>query len=274
LKAIPLLFVSQIFDDLTRDLVDETEILVRALSQLTPLQWSVETECHPWTVKDQVIHLAWNDNAVIRAIRDPETFVRERPATLASIQHMVDAAITDNQHRTGPEVLAWFEHERAEMIRISRSLDPRLRMPWYGPDMSVMSKITARFMETWAHSDDVLSALRVEHPATDRIRHVIFLGLQALPNAFKTHGLDVPKDSIRVEVIAPSGDVWHFGPSDAPERITGPAIDLAYVVTQRRHLGDTTLTASGPIGNQWLKIAQAFAGPPGKGREHSSGEPT
>jgi hypothetical protein len=37
-------------------------------------------------------------------------------------------------------------------------------------------------------------------------------------------------------------------------------------VTQRRHRADLDVVALGPDADEWLDIAQAFAGPPGTGR--------
>ena len=37
-------------------------------------------------------------------------------------------------------------------------------------------------------------------------------------------------------------------------------------VTQRRHLDDLDLVVQGPVAEEWMSIAQAFAGPPGSGR--------
>jgi uncharacterized protein (TIGR03084 family) len=60
--------------------------------------------------------------------------------------------------------------------------------------------------------------------------------------------------------------VWTWGDEDAVNRVTGPAEDFCLVVTQRRHRDDTALTATGPVADEWLSIAQAFAGTPGPGR--------
>jgi hypothetical protein len=49
--------------------------------------------------------------------------------------------------------------------------------------------------------------------------------------------------------------------------VTGPALDFCLVVTQRVHRDDTRLVASGSDADEWLDIAQAFAGPPGDGRK-------
>jgi len=39
------------------------------------------------------------------------------------------------------------------------------------------------------------------------------------------------------------------------------------VVTQRRHIDATALVVTGSDAIEWMSIAQAFAGPPGSGRQ-------
>jgi hypothetical protein len=48
-------------------------------------------------------------------------------------------------------------------------------------------------------------------------------------------------------------------------------LDFCLVVTQRVHLSDTALELEGEPARAWMEIAQAFAGPPGKGRAPRSG---
>ncbi len=48
--------------------------------------------------------------------------------------------------------------------------------------------------------------------------------------------------------------------------MTGPALGFCLLVTQRRHRDDVGLTAEGAAADEWLDIAQSFAGPPGEGR--------
>jgi len=62
------------------------------------------------------------------------------------------------------------------------------------------------------------------------------------------------------------GEPWTWGDAGAADRVTGPALDFCLVVTQRRHLDDTALEVEGPLADDWMHIAQAFAGPPGEGR--------
>jgi hypothetical protein len=48
--------------------------------------------------------------------------------------------------------------------------------------------------------------------------------------------------------------------------VTGDALDFCLAVTQRRHVADTGLRIEGAAAQEWMGIAQAFAGGPGGGR--------
>jgi len=139
-------------------------------------------------------------------------------------------------------------------------------VPWYGPDMSVASLVSARLMETWAHGQDIVDALGVARVPTARLRHVCHLGLRAVPFSYTNRRLPVPDAPVRAELVAPDGSTWRLGDPGATDVVSGPALHLALLVTQRRHRDDTTLRAEGPVADGWLSIAQAFAGPPGPGR--------
>jgi uncharacterized protein (TIGR03084 family) len=133
--------------------------------------------------------------------------------------------------------------------------------------MSPTSMATARLMECWAHGLDVADTLGVSRPLTDRIKHVAHIGVRARDYAYLIRNLPTPAEEFRVELTAPSGAIWAWGPPDATQRITGPAVDFCYLVTQRRHRDDVALVADGADAYHWLDIAQAFAGPSGEGRK-------
>jgi uncharacterized protein (TIGR03084 family) len=80
-------------------------------------------------------------------------------------------------------------------------------------------------------------------------------------------GRQAPEAPVRVDLIAPSGAVWTWGPQDAADRVSGPALDFCLLVTQRRHRDDLDLRVEGPVATEWASIAQAFAGSPGPGRK-------
>ena len=144
-------------------------------------------------------------------------------------------------------MLDWFLAARAEMVATFLALDPSTRVPWYGPPMSLASSLTARIMETWAHGQDVADALGAEHPVTPALRHVAYLGFRTIGFSFVNRGLEAPDVTVAVELVAPDGSTWSFGDPDAVDRVAGPALDFALVVTQRRNLADTALVVVGPV---------------------------
>ena len=136
-----------------------------------------------------------------------------------------------------------------------------------GASKPPVSMATARFMETWAHALDVYDAIGVRPEVTDRIRHVAHIGVRTRNFSYANNGLEAPAEEFRVELTAPSGELWTWGPQDAPQIVTGSAYHFCQLVTQRVHRDDTDLKAVGDDAEKWLTIAQAFAGPAGGGRD-------
>jgi uncharacterized protein (TIGR03084 family) len=254
---------------LVADLAQEHADLVALLEGQPEEVWSRPTPAPRWTVHDQVAHLAHFDWVTRTAITDHTAFTRLRDAVgdyEAGLQAYVDSIGPANASRDGADMLVWWTRENQRLRDAVLSAPERQRVPWFGPSMSLASKVTARIMETWAHGQDVADALGVRRAPTDRLRHVARIGVLAMPNSFATHGLDVPADPIRVALTSPSGSTWEWGAPDASSAVTGAAEDFCLVVTQRRHVSDTDLDVQGPAARAWIEVAQAFAGPPGAGR--------
>ena len=184
----------------------------------------------------------------------------------------VDVEALEGGKAAPDELLARWREARAGLDAALRNYPAGQKMPWFGPPMSPTSMATARFMETWAHSLDVAEALGVEPEPTDRIRHVAHLGVRTRNFSFAVAlARSRPPRSSGSSCGRPSGEVWEWGPADAAQSVRGSAYDFCLRVTQRRHRDDLDLTADGPDADRWLDIAQAFAGPPGQGREAISG---
>ena len=79
---------------------------------------------------------------------------------------------------------------------------------------------------------------------------------------FRNRGLDVPAEFPYVKLTAPSGETWEWSDPGTSSRIEGPATAFCQVVTQTRNVADVELQVEGDIANQWMSIAQCFAGPP------------
>jgi uncharacterized protein (TIGR03084 family) len=258
---------------LRADLAAESRDADGMLAGLEAADWERATPAEGWAVRDQVSHLAWVDDAAVTALTDPERFRAETAAMLAATgegRDPADRVARGLRGRTAVELLAWFRASRARLLDTFSQADPATRAPWYGPSMSAASSATARLMETWAHGQDIADALGVERTATARLRHIAHLGVRTRDFAYANRGLAAPDRPVRVVLTAPDGGTWAWGPDDAADQVTGPALDFCLAVTQRRNLADTALTLTGPVATEWMGIAQAFAGPPGPGRPRSS----
>ncbi|MFC7306334.1 TIGR03084 family metal-binding protein [Streptomyces monticola] len=256
-----------VLDDL-RDEGEELDLLVRELSDE---QWAVSTPAPGWSVAHQIAHLAWTDAAALLAATDPEGFAREVEKALAAPESFVDDGAEEGAGLAPAELLAQWRGGREELQKALRALPDGTRLPWYGPPMSVTSMATARLMETWAHGQDVADALGVTRAPTDRIRHVVHLGVRTRDFSFGVWSLEPPSEAFRIELRAPEGDLWVYGPEGAAQRVMGSAYDFCVLVTQRGHRDDLDLRAEGADADRWLDIAQAFAGPPGPGRQPMKG---
>jgi uncharacterized protein (TIGR03084 family) len=251
---------------LTADLVAETAWLDEILGALPPARWQLRTPAPGWTIADQVSHLAYFDEATLLSIRDPDLFRRDAEALAGRGSDFPDQIAAEYRHLGPAELLRWFRIARQALLDGYASIDPAARLPWYGLDMGLASSVTARLMETWAHGQDIADTLDLPRPPTSRLRHVAHLGVRSRPYSYAVNGLPQPDAPIRVELVAPDGGQWAWGPEDAADRVTGTALDFCLVVTQRRHRTDTGLVIIGPTAGQWMAIAQAFAGAAGRGR--------
>ncbi len=249
-------------EELCRDLLAERVDLFDLLA-LVGDGWSRPTPAEGWSIRDQVTHLAWFDEAARQAIAEPVAFVTGRDAARNNVGQLVESIRVECSSRDDGEIVGWLRAAGEQLAATARAADPGMRVPWYGPAMSLASCITARIMETWAHGQDVFDAVGVTRRASPRLHHVAFIGWRAMANRLVANNLPVPTEPVRVEL---DGGHVAFGPVDAVDRVHGSLVDFCLLVTRRRHLADTDMVAEGRFAAAWLPIAQAFAGAPGSGR--------
>jgi uncharacterized protein (TIGR03084 family) len=249
---------------LCADLAAEHADLDVLVASLDAARWSQPTPAPGWAVRDQISHLAFFDGTAFLALTDPPAFARSRDELVRAAQ--VDPSIELGRSVSPAELLAHWRQGRADLLAAAGELDPKSRIDWYGPPMSARSFVTARLMETWAHGQDVVDALGATRVPTDRLRHVAHLGVTARGWSYVVRGLEPPHEPVHVALTGPSGDLWSWGDDDVPNVVRGPALDFCLVVTQRRHVADTALRATGDRAEEWLHVAQVFAGGPGQGR--------
>ena len=254
---------------LIEDLIEEQNALDGVVAQLTDDQWALSTPSPGWTVAHQIAHLTYFDLAAASAISRPEQFAARRDELFSAATERPDAldelTLAEYLPLEPAQLLAAWRDARAQLAAAASGLGEGVRVEWFGPSMSGRSFLTARLMEVWAHGQDVIDAVvdsggTAGRQASERLRHIAHLGFVTRGWSYSVRGAEVPEAEVRVELLAPGGETWTWGPDSASDTVTGPAEDFCLVVTQRRHLDDTDLEVQGDAAAGWMAVAQAFAG--------------
>ena len=249
------------------DLRAESDDLDALVADLPPERWATPTPAAGWTIAHQIAHLLWTDRVALMSVIDEPAFNVVLGDAAKDPLGFVDAAADELAATPPEELLADWRQTRNRLHDELLEVVEGRKLPWFGPPMSAPSMATARLMETWAHGLDVADALGAHRPATARLKSIAHIGVRTRDFAFSINGLAPPADPFRVELRAPDGSTWDWGPQDAAQRVTGSAEDFCMLVTQRRPRSALDVTADGEDAERWLGIAQAFAGPPGSGRD-------
>lgn len=233
------------------------------LETLTPEQWADRTLFMDWSVWDVVAHLHFYDENSMLAATDAEAFKAHVAELIGSIMKGVSSTEQTRQRYAGVDhaaLLSRWDATNAQLAEQLGTLDPKARLPWYGPDMSARMFTTARLMETWAHAQAIYDLVGVERVHTDRIKHIATIGVKTFGWTFINRKLEVPGAAPYVRLTSPTGDVWEWGEPSETERITGDAVGFCQTVTQTRNVADVELDVVGDVAKQWMSIAQCFAG--------------
>ncbi|MBV6510014.1 MAG: hypothetical protein JJLCMIEE_03133 [Acidimicrobiales bacterium] len=248
-------------DDIATELVAEQQRLDDLVSPLGEGEWSRPCIVGPWTIRAQVAHLADSERLATLAATDEAAFAEALAQAIANSERLEAGDPPDLTGLEPAALLAQWRLRRRATVNAVLERGQQSRIPWVTGSLSSRSFLTARLMETWAHSQDVHDALGATHAESNALLHVAHLGVATRAFSFGNRGLEPPADDLRVELVAPDGTIWAWGPPGAGGSVEGPAVDFCLVVTRRRHVDDTGLSATGGA-RRWLDIAQAFAGPP------------
>jgi len=242
---------------------DQLDALVAALPEQG---WRTATPAPGWTIAHQIAHLHWTDRVAVVAVTDEAGFAELLTLAAKNPGGFVDEGAEELAATPPPDLLAEWRQMRVRLHDELLRVESGRKLPWFGPPMSAASMATARLMETWAHGLDVADALGVKRSASPGLKSIAHIGVRTRDFAFAVNGLPAPAEPFLVELRAPDGAAWSWGPADAAQRVTGSAEDFCMLVTQRRPHAELDVAAVGPDAERWLTIAQAFAGPPGSGR--------
>jgi uncharacterized protein (TIGR03084 family) len=245
------------------DFLEESNKLFNILSSLENTEFETPTLFRGWTINDILRHLhTWN-HAVMLSILDEENFqifIKEGlPAVLNDEIRMFERKQFPDLE--GRDLLQFWKENYEKTSEVFSKQDPKARLKWAGPDMSARSSITARLMETWAHSQAVYDLLGVDRQEQDYIKNIVVLGINTFSWSYKVNGLSVPEKVPFLKLTSPSGEIWQWNDPGNENRIEGLASEFCQTVCQTRNVEDTNLKVTGEIAEQWMSIAQCFAGP-------------
>jgi enediyne biosynthesis protein E11 len=256
-----------VLDSVLADLAAEGDELDQLVAGIEPGRWQADTPAEGWTIAHQIGHLASSDRFAVLAATDPAAFDSQRAALTGDFDGATDSAADDAVVLPPGDLLAEWRESRAAVLDALAAVPDGQKVPWLVAPVSAATLASTRLMELVGHGQDIRDALGVAWSPTDRIVHLARFGVRTRDFAYLSRGLQAPAGEFRVELTAPSGEQWTFGPPDSPQRVSGPAADFCLLVTRRRHRADLRLRAEGAEADSWLDFAQAYAGPPSSGRQ-------
>ena len=244
---------------------EESDALYKLLINADKNSFKLKTQFKSWTINDVLYHLhVWNIAALL-SLKNENEFKE-------FMQNFMEAVKSGNSAREYEKILSdntegldllnlWKETYEKISNEFAKS-DPKKRVKWAGPDMSVRSSITARHMETWAHGQEIFDQLGFERIDTDRIKNIVVIGVNTFGWTYINRNLSIPEKMPKLSLLSPSNELWEWNEDNEEDMISGSATEFSQVVTQVRNINDTSLKVSGKIANEWMSIAQCFAGPP------------
>ncbi len=237
-------------DVLLTDLAAEHQVLDDLVASLPLEVWAKQSPSPGWTLAHQIHHLAVSEGAALLALTGHSDQV------FAPTGRWPDRPVPGDP----AEVLGSWRASRAASLEVMDGLDAKAPIIWGDGPMTCRSFATARLMETWAHGLDCFTTAGVAPVDTDRLRHVAHLGFRALPYAFRSQGITppAPLSDLRLELVAPSGEIWTYGDDNAPQSITGTASQWCRVATRRMPAEEADLLAEGPLAQAVLTTARAY----------------
>ncbi len=247
------------------DFQAESDALYDLLKPLKDADFERKTLFKDWTVNDVLQHLHYFNYAADLSLRDEQgilNLIADLQEAYGRGETMVSYTNDQLNGIKGQALLKLWHDYYTGMVENFHNVDPKKRLKWAGPDMSVLSSITARLMETWSHAQEIYDLLGVVREEKDHIKNIVVMGNNTFGWTFKNRGEEIPEPRPFLKLTAPSGDNWEFNEPGTGESIEGLASEFCQVVTQTRNIEDTSLDVSGEIATRWMAVAQCFAGPP------------
>lgn len=255
-------------DEVLQGLADQQQELTDLVAGRRDDEWALPSACAGWSVGDVMLHLIQTNDMAIAScegrfdelIRSPLYAPDE---TVTSLDDVVDLAVRRARGATPAELLEQWQDGAQRLIGALEAAGASARVPWVVGTLSAKTLATTRIAETWIHTGDVAVGLGVELAPTDRLFQIARLSWRTLPHAFGRVGLE-PPGPVGFDLVGPHGDAWQFGMAldDAttpPTVISGTALDLVRVASQRYTADQSGLVGTGPDAEQVLRLVRSWA---------------
>ena len=246
----------------------EVIMLNELAMSLNSEQWQSPTKFKAWTPEIIISHLYYFDLMTVYSLNKPEKFDEEAKFLLSAYvkikqslpraQKVLERLKTSNYQEL---MEAWLVGNNL-MCEVFLKTDPKERCRWFGPDMGARMFMTARYMETWSHSQAIYDLINFQRDYSDDIKNIVNIGVKTFEWTYINRQLEVPKSKPYIQLTSPSGKKWEWNDHTSDNSVVGLASDFCHVVTQNRNIVDTNLEVQGEIAEHWMSIAQCFAGDP------------
>lgn len=249
----------------SEDFKEESISLYEILKNEKEEVFNTKTQFKDWTINDVIYHLHVFNYAAYLSLTDEEKFSEFINDFYKAVKSGISAREYEKKlsnNLSGKELINLWKDEFSRVAEAFSKADPKKRVKWAGPDMSVRSSISARHMETWSHGQEVFDQLGIERINTDRIKNIVIIGINTFGWTFINRSIEVPKKVPMIILNSPSNKKWEWNTDNNEDSIIGDATEFCQVVTQVRNIKDTNLKVEGNVAEKWMSIAQCFAGPP------------
>lgn len=256
---------AQDLQDIVQDLRVEGDELYAVLRDMDTGYWTQHSTFKNWTLWDVVAHLHFSDHMALTTLHSGDAFkaLLRDIGSAGSAREFTSRWLSEaGDSVNGPDLLERWRTLFCRLCDELASADPEARFLWAGPGMKARMFATARQMETWAHGWEVYDLMDLPRQHTDRLQNIATIGVRTFGWTFTNRQLPIPDVTPYVQLRAPSGATWAWGDSASSDHVRGDAVEFCQVVTQVRHVADTSLDITGASAAAWMAIAQCFAGPP------------
>jgi uncharacterized protein (TIGR03084 family) len=251
-------------DDILIALAAQHAELAHIVDACTSADWERPTRCEGWDVAAVLLHLAQTDELATQSAHgELDQFAGGFIGSGTSQTITVDdaaAAQVDIERAAGGDAIRTRWHRASQAMRDAFAAgDPHLRVTWVSGQLSLHTLAATRLSEAWIHTDDIASALDIEIPPTDRLRHIARLAWRTLPYAFERADLQLT-GPVALDLTGPNGERWRFDPGEpAVTTITGSAAEFCEVAARRVPPAATNLEGAGPDAAAVLELVRTYA---------------